>query len=128
MGPAWALASLALALGRHGGDSHHLRRGYGPRPSERQREGVILHDPAERSVCVWRSLAPPQNEAQREHTPMCKNPTRDDTVHADRRASTRNAAHRLKRGGGTYGGRLCRMVDQYNPAAARDQEGTNGGV
>jgi len=29
---------------------------------------------------------------------------------------------------GTYGGRLCRMVDQYNPAAARDQEGTNGGV
>jgi len=59
---------------------------------------------------------------------MSESPIRDDAAHIYCSVATRNRIRSLKRGGETYDDLLRRLVDQYDPTAARGQEVPDDGV
>lgn len=71
------------------------------------------------------SLGNPQNEAQRQQTPMSETPVREDAAHIYCSTDTRNRVRRLKRGGETYDELLRRMAHQYDPKGEHTKEGAD---
>lgn len=119
------LSAHALAVGHPAGGSRPPARQARKKPSESQRESVTL-TPTHACFLAVR-VGAPTNSAQRGQTTMSEKPIREDTAQVHCSTETKNDIRGLKRGGETYDGLLGRLLEPYDPAAARRAEGTDDG-
>ena len=123
--PARPLSDCALASGPPG-------RWFAPARAsstkEPERETERKRHP-DRDACLILAVrvGGPTNSAQSGQTTMSEKPIREDTAQVHCSTETKNDIRGLKRGGETYDGLLGRLLEPYDPAAARSAEGTDDG-